>query len=86
MSMSTPNYISPDFKQMARMALGLSLSGHLDGVRDRFLDARVEQVAKTMELAHNMGKDAMKRRIKMMLEIPGIDDPTANVGIIPSAE
>jgi hypothetical protein len=84
--MSTPNYVAPDFHQMARMALGLSLSGQVDGARDRFLESRLEQVAKAMKLAHEMGRDNMMRRMRMILEIPGIDDPTANIGILPSAE
>jgi len=56
-------YIEPDFRQMARAALGLSLSGQLDGVRDRFLNERVEQVANGMKLAHELGQDATKRKM-----------------------
>ncbi len=56
-------YIEPDFKQMARIALGLSLSGQVDNARDRFLDSRVEQVAKAMKMAHDMGQDATKRKM-----------------------
>lgn len=73
MSMSTPNYVSPDFSQMARMALGLSLSGQLDGARDRFLDARVEHVAKTLKLCHEMGKEALKRQLRALVNTPGVD-------------
>jgi hypothetical protein len=80
------NYVEPNWEQMARMALGLSLSGHLDNARDRFLAQRLEHVAKALKLASDMGRDNFKRRLHLILEVPGIDDPTTTVGILPSAK